>query len=196
MSTFSVFPLHLSLHLLHARYLQPRVATTCGKPSPSPVCRWKMVKQWLFHVLGHNSVLSSLAYDADGRKFRMDLVPLFKSLAELRTDRATTSSVNDFWADFMVRIDIPSIHEQSHRHVKLLLSEHWRKLTGEPFPPRNSDNKVDAMEVCKISDSGDFDVVMLDADLLPDRTCLVVCWCLLHAPLSFAVRTSFFMHTP
>jgi len=187
-TSFTIFtpsPLALSL--------QPRIATSCGAPPPSPACRWRIVKQWPFDMLGSNTVSSALAYDADGRKYRMDLVPLFKSLADLQTDRATNCRVNDFWGDFLIHINLPSIHEWSHRRIKHVLSERWRLLTGKPFPPLSSNSVDESIDVYAISDDEDRDSDMQDAvvsifDELPDLSLSSVGWCLMHIDSCFLVR--------
>ena len=141
-----------------------------------------MVKQWPFDMLGTSSVSSAVAYDADERKYLVDLVPLFKGLADLQTDRATKGvhSEVDFWADFLIHVDIKDIHERSHRHVKQRLSEHWRLLTGAPFPPHTSSNDCmdEAVDAYEVTDALDSDSVMQDAvsvsDELPDMSLSVV----------------------
>lgn len=93
-----------------------------------------MVKQWPFDMVGSSSLTSAIAYDRDGNKYMVDLVPFFKRLADLLSDRDGKTADTDFWEDFQKHLNLPYIHHSNMRHVKKVLSEHWRHMHGSPFP--------------------------------------------------------------
>ena len=118
-----------------------------------------MVKQWPFDMVGSNTLTSALAYDREGRKYMVDLVPFFKRLADLLCDRDGKTDDADFWTDFQKHLNLPYIHNSNSRHVKKVLSEHWRHLHGSPFPKPPVEASLPGdfpvFEINEVDDEGD-----------------------------------------
>jgi hypothetical protein len=100
-----------------------------------------MVKQWPFNMIGTGTLHSAVAFDSDGQKYMVDLVPLYKGLTDLHSDRATKTDDADFWEDFVKHTKITDIHTANFWPVKKALGIHWRRLTGRIFPPHGSNPK-------------------------------------------------------
>lgn len=113
--------------------MQVPPANTCGTPPKLPEPRWAMVKQWPFDMVGSSSVSSALVFHPQGN-FCVDLMPFFKRLADLLSDRGAKTDMRDFWVDFERHIEIKDLHHPNMRNVYKALNDHWRLISGSPLP--------------------------------------------------------------
>jgi hypothetical protein len=93
------------------------------------------------HVLCVCVLQSAVAYKADGSEYVVDLVPLYKGLADIRASELYDEW--EFWKEFQTYVNFPHIHERGQRHVKKALAAHWFKIDGTDMPGHDDDERDD-----------------------------------------------------